>query len=43
MIAGSLFGIIGLITAIPAYTSIKVMLKTFYANNKIVKSLTKDI
>lgn len=43
MIGGILFGITGMIVAIPTYTAIKVILKTFLAENKIVKSLTKDI
>jgi len=43
IIAGTLFGTIGLIIAIPAYTSIKVMLQTFFEENKIVKSLTKNL
>jgi len=43
IIAGTLFGTIGLIVAIPAYTSIKVMLQTFFEENKIVKSLTKNL
>ena len=40
---GTLFGTIGLIVAVPAYTSIKVMLQTFFEENKIVKSLTKNL
>ena len=43
MISGVLFGITGLIVAIPTYTAIKVILKSFFADNKIVKSLTKDL
>ncbi|WP_053969875.1 AI-2E family transporter [Mangrovimonas sp. ST2L15] len=43
LIAGVLFGVIGLIVAVPAYSSIKVILKEFLADNKIVKELTKDI
>lgn len=43
IIAGTLFGTIGLIIAIPTYTSIKVMLQAFFEDNKIVKSLTKDL
>ncbi len=43
MISGVLFGITGLIVAIPTYTAIKVILKAFFADNKIVKSLTKDL
>jgi len=42
MISGTLFGILGMIIAIPTYTVIKVILKEFLADNKIVKSLTKD-
>ena len=40
---GTLFGTLGLIVAVPAYTSIKVMLQTFFEENKIVKSLTKNL
>ncbi|WP_299886594.1 AI-2E family transporter [uncultured Lacinutrix sp.] len=43
LIAGVLFGVIGLIVAIPAYTAIKVILKEFLSENKIVKKLTKGI
>lgn len=43
LITGILFGIIGLILAVPAYTVIKVILKEFLAENKIVKKLTKDL
>ncbi|MFD0762951.1 AI-2E family transporter [Lutibacter aestuarii] len=43
MIAGILFGVTGMIVAIPTYTAIKVILKAFLAENKIVKSLTKDL
>ncbi|WP_299062322.1 AI-2E family transporter [uncultured Polaribacter sp.] len=43
VIGGLLFGIVGMITAVPLYTALKVMLKEFLADNKIVKSLTKDI
>lgn len=40
---GILFGVIGLIIAVPAYTAIKVILKAFLSENKIVKKLTKNI
>lgn len=40
---GILFGVIGLIIAIPAYTTIKVILKAFLSDNKIVQKLTKDL
>ncbi|PHS51432.1 MAG: AI-2E family transporter [Lutibacter sp.] len=43
MISGILFGVTGMIVAIPTYTAIKVILKTFLSENKIVKSLTKDL
>ena len=43
IIAGVLFGVTGMIVAIPTYTAIKVILKAFLADNKIVKSLTKDL
>jgi predicted PurR-regulated permease PerM len=41
--AGLLFGVIGLIIAVPAYTAIKVILKAFLSENKIVKKLTKNL
>ncbi|RED49584.1 AI-2E family transporter [Seonamhaeicola aphaedonensis] len=43
LIAGILFGVLGLIIAIPSYTAIKVILKEFLSENKIVKKLTKDL
>lgn len=43
IIAGLLFGITGMIIAVPGYTAIKVILKEFLAENKIVKSLTKNL
>lgn len=43
LITGILFGIIGLIIAVPAYTAIKVILKEFLSENKIVKKLTKGL
>lgn len=43
MIGGILFGVTGMIVAIPTYTAIKVILKAFLSENKIVKSLTKDL
>lgn len=43
IIAGLLFGVVGMIIAVPGYTAIKVILKEFLADNKIVKSLTKDL
>jgi len=43
IIAGLLFGVVGMIVAVPGYTAIKVILKEFLADNKIVKSLTKSL
>ena len=43
LIAGILFGVLGLIVAIPAYTTIKVILKEFLSGNKIVQKLTQNI
>jgi predicted PurR-regulated permease PerM len=40
---GILFGITGLILAIPLYTVIKVFLKVFFSNNKLIKKLTKNL
>ena len=41
--SGSLFGAVGMIVAIPLYTALKVILKEFLSENRIVQSLTKDI
>ena len=43
IISGILFGITGMILAVPTYTALKVILKAFLADNKIVKSLTKEM
>lgn len=43
IIGGLLFGVVGMIVAVPLYTAIKVILKEFLAENKIVKSLTKGL
>ena len=40
---GILFGIVGMILAIPLYTVIKVFLKVFFSNNALVKKPTKNI
>ena len=40
---GTLLGTTGMIVAIPLYTSLKVILKEFLIDNKIVKSMTKNI
>ncbi|MGH2665635.1 AI-2E family transporter [Flavobacterium sp.] len=43
LIGGYLFGIIGMIFAVPVYTVLKVVGKEFLPENKIVQLLTKDI
>ena len=43
IIGGLLFGVTGMIVAVPVYTAIKVILKEFLDENKIVRSLTKDL
>lgn len=43
IIAGILFGIIEMVVAIPFYTAIKVILKEFLSDNKIVKKLTQSL
>lgn len=41
--AGFLFGILGMVIAVPIYTIIKVIGKEFLPENQLVKLLTKDI
>jgi predicted PurR-regulated permease PerM len=43
IIAGILFGIMGMIVAIPTYTALKVILKEFLSEYKVVKKLTKGL
>lgn len=43
LIAGFLFGILGMIIAVPLYTILKVVGKEFLPHNKIVQILTKNI
>ena len=43
IISGILFGIVGMIIAIPAYTAIKVVLKEFLSDYNFVQKLTKDL
>lgn len=40
IIAGLTFGVVGMIVAIPSYTVLKVILREFAPNNRIVKALT---
>ncbi len=43
IMAGLLFGIVGMIIAVPLYTILKVIGKEFFPDNKIIKVLTKNI
>lgn len=43
LIAGFLFGILGMVIAVPLFTILKVIGKEFYPDNKIIKLFTKDI
>ena len=43
IIAGLLFGVIGMIVAVPGYTAIKVILKEFLADNEVVKKFTRNV
>ena len=43
LIAGFLFGIIGMIVAVPLYTILKVISKEFFPDNIVVQLLTKNI
>lgn len=43
LIAGFLFGILGMVIAVPLYTIIKVIGKVFFPENKIIQMITKDI
>lgn len=43
IIAGLLFGVVGMVVAVPGYTAIKVILKEFLAEYSFVKKLTKNL
>ena len=43
LVGGILFGIVGMILAIPTYTVLKVFLKVFFNDNKLIKKLTKNL
>lgn len=43
LIAGFLFGILGMIIAVPLYTILKVIGKEFFPENKFIQLLTKNI
>lgn len=42
IIGGLLFGIAGMIIAVPSYTALKVIFKEYFSDNQIIKQLTKD-
>ena len=43
LICGTLFGMVGMVAAIPAYTVLKVLLKAIFPTNKLVQLLTAQI
>jgi predicted PurR-regulated permease PerM len=43
IIAGLLFGVVGMIVAVPGYTALKVILKEFLSENPIVRNLTENL
>ena len=43
IIAGLLFGVIGMVVAVPGYTATKVILKEFLTDYSVVKKLTKNL
>ncbi len=43
IIGGTLFGVLGMILAVPGYTALRVILKEFFGQFKWVQSITKNI
>lgn len=43
LIAGFLFGVLGMIVAVPLFTILKVVAKEFFPENKVIQLLTKNI
>lgn len=43
IIGGILFGILGMILAVPAYTALKVILKEFMSQYSVIQKLTKNV
>ena len=41
--SGFIFGVLGMIVAVPLYTIVKVVAKEFFPQNPIVKVLTRNI
>lgn len=43
LIAGFIFGIMGMVIAVPLYTMLKVIAKEFFPDNRVIKQFTKHI
>ena len=43
LIAGFLFGVLGMIIAVPLFTMLKVVAKEFFPESKVIQLLTKNI
>lgn len=43
IVFGLLFGVVGMIVAVPGYTVLKVVMKKFGADNKVINALTRDM
>ncbi len=43
LVSGLLTGIFGMVIAVPLYTSVKVILKEFFPENKIIRVLTRNL
>lgn len=43
LVGGILFGILGMVLAVPTYTALKVILKEFLSENEFVRHMTKSI
>ena len=43
LVAGSLFGVVGMLAAIPVYTIFRVVIKAFFGHTKWVQALTSGM
>jgi predicted PurR-regulated permease PerM len=43
IISGSVFGIVGMILAVPTYTVLRVILREFFSEMRIVRKLTENM
>lgn len=43
LVAGTLFGITGMIIAVPLFTALKVTAKEFFPDNRVVKTMTRNL